>query len=233
MEVTNIKEAEPQKESLLWSVAKWFAVWLVVYTVVGLYGGLFRSSPQDIPAGMSWVNEADAASSTFYILRGGPHLILELNAHSQRYVAMLLTGLAVLFMYILSQALQGKLKNKRGELLPGYGQQLMAALAVGMVILILWYGMGRLLQKESLDLDPAADAVTLNGDHIGSFRKLSLFRAYTTRGSKGGINYHIVMEVSGGSSIPIGGDNAHGDVDAVAAYLNAYLKEVRANPSSP
>lgn len=231
MQVTNIQEQEPHQENVLWSFAKWFAVWLVVYTVVGIFGGLFRSSPQDIPAGMSWVNAADSATATFYVLRGGPHLILELDPHSQKYAAILLTALAVLFMYILSQALQGKLKNKRGELLPGYGQQLMAALAVGMVILILWYGTGLLFHKQTLDLDPAQDSVTLNGGYLGSFKAVSGFRSYVTRGSKGSINYHLVMEISGDPPLQIGGGNAHEDVDAMAAYLNAYLTELRRNPS--
>jgi len=68
--------------------------------------------------------------------------------------------------------------------------------------------------------------VTLDGAYITSFKGVTGFTAYTTRGSKGGINYHIAMQGSG-ESVEIGGGNAHEDVQQVAGYLNAYLAEVR------
>ncbi len=227
MEVTNIQEEKSQKLSVAWIVAKWSAVWLVIYGVMGFYGGLFKSAPQDIPGGMSWINPADAASSTFYILRSGPHLVLELNPHSQIWNGLLLTGLGVLFMWVCSRAVQGKLKNKRGELYSGGGQALAAVLAGGLSIGILTLGMGNLMQKETLDLDPTRDLVQLNGASIASFQQVSGFRSYITRGSKGGTYYHIVLQCSGQEPVPIGGTDAHSDVDQVAGYLNAYLTEVR------
>lgn len=226
MQVTNIQE-EPQKENLAVSFAKWFAVWLTVYVVVGAFGGVFRPVPQDIPAGMTWQNTEQASSSTFYILRDGPHLILGLNRHSQTLWVALFTAMAVMFAYLCGQALHGKLKNRGGNLLPPYGQKLMAVLMAAIVVFMLTYGVGNLLKKEVLDLDPAADSVRLNGDYVGPFRQVTDFRAYITRGSKGSTDYHIVLERQGGEPIRLEGGNAHGDVQQVADYLNGYLAEVR------
>jgi len=233
MQVTNIKEEEPQQESLALSVLKWGGVWLVLFAVLGLYGGIFRSSPKDIPAGMTWVNSGDFASSTFYILRGGPHLILELNAHSERWWLLLITAFAVGLTYMCSQGIKGKLKDRRGELLSG-GRQIFAAVGFGaFVLVILWFGAVKLLQKMTLDLDPVADTVTLNSVYMGSFKEVTGFRAYTTRGSKGSTNYHLVLEAQGQSPIALGGGNPHDDVDQVAGYLNGYLVDVRRHPDAP
>ncbi|HEY1991267.1 MAG TPA: hypothetical protein VGH71_02315, partial [Gammaproteobacteria bacterium] len=191
------------------------------------FAGIFASGPKDIPAGMSWVNAMDSSSSTFYILRGGPRLILELNLHSQRWIAMLFTGMAVMFMYIVGQALRGKLKNRQKELLPPWQQWLMAVLGAAMVLFLLWYGVGNLMKKQVLDFDPAADTVQLDGDYLGPFRQVTGFRSYTTRGSKGSINYHLVMDVAGAPERQIGGANPHADVGPLADALNHYLAEVR------
>lgn len=229
MQVTNVKEEEPPQESLLSSVLKWGSLWLVLFAVLGIYGGVFRSSPKDFPAGMSWVNSVDFTSSTLYILRDGPHLILETNAHSERWWLLLITALAVGLMYMCSQGFQGKLKDRSGELLPGYGQSLTALLMAVVSIGVLWYGGGVMLKSMKLDLDPAADTVTLNGEYMASFKDVADFRAYTTRGSKGSTNYHIELEVQGQSPIALSG-NAHDDVDQLAGYLNNYIAEVRAAP---
>ena len=226
MEVTNIQDA-PQKESVAWAFARWFAVWLVLYTAVGILGGLFSTAPKAIPAGMAWENAMDASSSTFYILRGGAHLILELNPHSQRLLAMLFTAMAVVFMFLCSQALQGKLKNRRKELLPPWQQMLTGVLCLGMVVFMLWYGIGNLMKKEVLDFDPAADSVTLNGEYLSSLKQVTGFRSYITHGSRGSINYHIVMERAGDQPLQIGGGSPHSDVEQMAAYLNGYLMAAR------
>ena len=227
MQVTNIKEEPEQDEHWGWQIAKWGALWLVLVLVFGAFTGVFASGPKDIPAGMSWVNAVDASSSTFYILRGGPHLILELNPHSQRWMVALFTGMAVMFMYIFGQGLQGKLKNRQKEVLPPWQQGLSMAVSVAAIVFVLWYGVGNLLKKETLDFDPAADTVQLNGDYLGSFAHLLQFRAYVTHGSKGSINYHLVMDMAGAPERQLGGANAHSDVDTTADYLNRYLTEAR------
>ena len=223
---TNIQEP-PVKASVVWAIARWILVGIIIYGVMGAIGGLFDSGPKHIPIGMTWENPDAASSSTFYVLQGGQHLILELNAHSQRWMAMLFAGLAVMVMYIASQGFQGKLKNKQKQSLPGWGQMTMALLMSAMAVLIVSFGLWTLTAKETLDLDPAADTVTLNGHQICTFRQARGFRFYTTRGSKGSIHYHLVLERAGGSDVQIGGPNAHSDVQMMAAYLNGYLNEAR------
>lgn len=233
MAVTNIKEQPEQEEQWGWQIAKWAALWLVFFLVFGAFTGVFASEPKDIPAGMSWVNAADASSSTFYVLRGGQHLILELNPHSQRWMLALFMGMMVMFIYIFGQGLRGKLKNRQKQVLPPWQQRLMMALSVAVIVFVLWYGVGNLLKKEVLDFDPAADSVTLDGDYLGSFAHLLQFRSYYTRGSKGSISYHLVMDMAGAPERQLGGANAHSDVDATADYLNRYLTEARQPASQP
>lgn len=227
MEANSNIEAKPEQESLAWTLAKWAALWLTLYLVLGAFAGVFAAGPKDIPAGMSWVNAEDAGSSTFYILRGGPHLILELNPHSQWLMSAVFTGFAVMFMYLCGQGLQGKLKNRQKELLPPWQQGLMVVLSVGMVLFLLGFGVGGLMKKEVLDFDPAADTVTLNGNYLDSFAHVLQFRAYVTRGSKGSTNYHLVLDLAGQPERQIGGANPHGDVDQTADYLNRYLADAR------
>lgn len=226
MEAGNIREEETQGESLIGSIVRWAGVWLVISVVLGIYGGVFRSSPRHLSAGMTWVNEGDGASSTFYVLRDGPHLILELNPHSQKWWLLLFTAFAVGLMYMCSQGIRGRLKNRRGQLLSGAGQAFSALGMGAMAAFILWFGAVKMLQQETLDLDPANDTVTLDDAYLAPFKQVTGFRAYTTRGSKGSTNYHIVLETAGRPPIEIGGGNAHDDVDQAAAYLDAYLAEV-------
>src|SRR5579885_2429622 len=101
---------------------------------------------------MTWVNSGDAASSTFYILRDGPHLILELNPHSQKWWLLLFTALAVGLGYMCGQGIQGKLKDRQGEPLTG-ASQAVTTIVVGLAAgAVLWFGATRLLQKETLEL---------------------------------------------------------------------------------
>lgn len=226
MEVTNIQGPQ-DNESVVYAFARWFAVWLVIYGVMGFYGGMFASTPKDLPAGMTWENAQDVSSSTFYIFRDGPHLILESNPHSQKWMMLLFTGFAVAMMYVVGQGLQGKLRNKRKELLPPWQQWFGVVAGAAAVVFMLWWGVGSLMEKQLLDLDPAADTVTLDGHQLGAFRQVGGFRFYITYGSKGSTNYHLDMELAGTPGIRLGGANAHSDVEQTASYLNSYLADAR------
>ncbi|HEY3858509.1 MAG TPA: hypothetical protein VGM47_02725 [Gammaproteobacteria bacterium] len=229
MEVTNVRE-EQRKEYVRWTVAGLFAVWLAIFAGVGFYGGLFKSSPEDMPAGMMWEN-AETPAASFYILRDGHHLILELNHRSQLWWIVLLTALAVILIYSCSQGLRGRLKNRNGQPLPTYGQALMSLFLGLMALVVLWFWVGSLLKNETLDLDPAKDSVMLDGVVVGPFTQLVGFRFHAIQGPKGATIYELVMEERGHQAIQIGGNNGHTDLEQVALYLNGYLSEERQTPA--
>ena len=231
MQVSNAKEEASQEQGILWPFIKYLATWLVIYIGLGIYGGIFHSTPGVLPAGMSWVN-ADAASPTFFILRGGQHLIVEQNAHSQMLYTTLFTAMAVMFMYIFGQARRGKLKDRQGEPLSPLGQMATTVGSAVLAIALLAYTAGWRLQKATLDLDPAGDSVTLNGHYLGSFTAVSDFRYDSYVGYKGGTSYSLTLELSGEKPIPIGSDNADPGAASVADYLNNYLAGVRRDPGA-
>lgn len=224
MEVSNIQE-ETTQENPAWSYARWFAVWLTLYLVLGAYAGLFSSGPR-LPTGMTWENPGESWWSTFYILRDGPHLILQRNLHSQWLWPIILPMFAAVSLYAFFQGLHGKLKNKQGELLPAWGQSAMAMAMVGLMVLAVGFDGGVALKQQTLDLDPAADTVTLDGGYLCAFREVDGFRAYVTSG-KGGPYYHISLQRAGQPPTELGGMNPHSDVKELASYLDGYLAEAR------
>jgi hypothetical protein len=223
---TNIEEAD-KEPSLAITVAKLVAVWLVFAVVVCALGGGFSHGPKDIPAGMSWVNSEDASSSTFYVLRDGPHLILDLNKHAMLLMTVLFCGFMVFAAYLSWQGFRGQVKDRSGEMLTP-GKQLLMGVAMAVLVLILGYfNVGNMLLHQRLDLDPASDMVSMNGQMLTRFQDIQGFRGYETHGGKGGTQYHLLMEISGAEPVALGGHSPNSDVEPLATRLNGYLAEVR------
>ena len=226
---TNLKEtASPRVPLSPWhKFAIFVAFWAALFLGVALLSRGFAAGPSDVPAGFSWVN-ADASGPTFCILRGGPRLILELDRHSQLFYLGLMTFGLLSVGYGCWLGLQGKLRYryKRGRTAEMSRKAQYFSVAVGVLVLVyIVWSIGVILRGQTLDLDPAHDAVVLDGQTIARFQDLQQFQAYTTH-ARFGEYAHIRMYLRG-QTIKLGGPMPRWDVQSLAPYLNRYLADVR------
>lgn len=228
----NLKETvSPRKPLSAWQkFAIFVATWAVLFLAVGFLSHAFASGPSDIPSGMSWVN-ADAERPTFYILRGGPRLILELDRHSQLFYLGLATFGLLSIGYGCWLGLHGKLPYKSrfrhpGGPMPRKSQYLSVAVGVLVMAFLGWEVWG-VMRGQTLDLDPANDAVRLDGETVARFQDVQKFYVYTTNG-RHGQNAHIGLYLRG-QTIKLGGPIPRWDVLVLGPDLNRYLADVRAS----
>ncbi|HEY3858511.1 MAG TPA: hypothetical protein VGM47_02735 [Gammaproteobacteria bacterium] len=224
-------DQEDQGPSLSTTVAKLVLVWVVLSIVICSMGGGFSHGPKDIPAGMTWTNPDDVDFSTFYVLRDGEHgdgprIILDLNKHTMLTTTVLLCGVVVFLAYLSLQGFMGRLKNGAGDPLPT-SQQFLAGLALAAAVLVVGlFTTARMKHAERLDLDPAADTVSMNGQTLARFQDITTFHAYNTS-SRRSYHFHLEMQLRSAPSVALGGSDPAYDVNPLATMLNGYLAEQR------
>jgi hypothetical protein len=179
---------------------------------------------------MTWTNPDDVVFSTFYVLRDGPHgdgphIILDLNKHTMLTNAVLFCGVIVVLAYLSLQGFRGRLSNGDGPLPPS--QQFLAGVGLAVAVLLSgFWAIAHMKQDQRLDLDPAADTVSMNGQVLAPFQDITTFHAWVTNG-RYSTGFHLEMQLRSAPSVTLGGFDTAYDVKPLATMLNGYLAEQR------
>ena len=205
---------------------------LSAFLVIGAVGGGLPGHP-DVPQGMQWIN-ADDSWSSYWVLRGGPHLMIESNKRAELVMVGGLSVLLTVIGYVLWRLFHDRPEALR---LKKEMTSLRMYLACTILLLILpvvgFSSLADFIRGKTVELNPVVDRVMLDGVSVTAFHDVRQFSWYTTRGSKGGLSYHLEIDLQGRPSINIDAVTMREDVRSLAPYLNTYLAEVRSAPGAP
>lgn len=202
-----------------------------LFLLVVVAGGAWSGNP-DVPEGMHWVNSDEAWSSSYWVLRGGSHLILESNKRAEMLMVGGLSVMLTFIGYLLWRLFHDRKEARRLEKeMTSLSMYVLCTLLLLVLPVVACFELNDYIRGKTVELDPTADEFKLDGTAVESFHEVRQFSWYTTSGRNASSSYHLRIDMRDRASIDIDAVTMRSDVRDLAGELNAYLAEVRRNPS--
>jgi nitrate reductase NapE component len=211
--------------------AAFLLVALGIFLVVALAGSV--ELRPDVPDGMQPVNADQVWTASYWIVRGGPHLILEANKRTELpWIAFIALTLS-LGGNLCWMGIRGRLKPKYTDTFVPYIPYVLLALVFLIWVILSVSLFGDFIQGKRVELDPVADAVRVDGVQVARFQDVAQFSTSIIHSGRGQVGYDLQIGLRGAASIDIATVDMREDTLALGLELNKYLAEMwSAKPAS-
>jgi len=204
-----------------------------LFLLIVIAGGAWNGNP-DVPEGMHWVNSDEAWSASYWLLRGGSHLILESNKRAEMLMVGGLSVMLTFIGYLLWRLFHDRKEAQRLEKeMTSLSMYILCTIMLLVLPVVSCFELNDYIRGKTVELDPAADEFKLDGVAVEPFHEIRQFSWYTTTGRNASPSYHLRIDMRDRASIDIDAVTMRSDVRSLAEELNVYLAEVRRNPSGP